>query len=343
MNTNGTMFTEVLDGFSINAKCVSYESREHYDIFNIQLLKGCKISNIESVSREIQLALRLDSSPVFIPDMKTGFLQMISAKRTDAKLSLRSIFKSKHNNMCCQIGVDSRGDVINLDITEAPHVLVAGTTGSGKSVCLHVLVANILAMRGDATQILIDPKRVEFEIYKSQMNSNIWDVYNTYDDAMMALKFAEKIMEDRYKWLATHGYKNVKDAGDDGFPALFIIIDEIGELIAQDKNEIFTKLLCKLAAKSRAAGIHFVIATQRASATVINGLIKANFPTRIVFKVASAIESRIVIDENGAENLTSRGDGILFGYNGVVMRRFKAAFVDQHEAVTYSRALSIVA
>jgi len=334
----------VFKSFSIKANCVNTKSSDYYEIFELKLIDNCRIASIEKIGKELQLALQIDTTPVFIPDYSSGYLQMIFVKRNSSKLNLSDIFTSKVLYNCeCQIGIDSFGEVINFDITKAPHLLVVGTTGSGKSVFLNVLIANLVAMGNEASVYLIDPKRVEFAVYEDAwMSSNINVVYHTYIDTILLLKKAIHTMNERYKWMAKKGYKSIKEINSK-LQTIYIIIDEINDLIQKDVTGELSSMLCELARKSRAAGIHLIIATQRASASVINGHIKANFPTRIIFKVASAVESRIVMDVNGAERLSSRGDGIIFGYDGSSIIRFKSAFVESSEVLTYTRHLHAVA
>ena len=335
---------EVFRNFSITAKCIENKSSDHYEIFNLQLTGKSTIAKIERIGRELQLALRMNGMPVFLPNYAEGFLQMVFAKTVDAKLELKDIFKNKPiQNSICQIGISSVGEVVQLDITNAPHLLVVGTTGSGKSVFLNVLIANFVAMGNDAEVYLIDPKEVEFAPYNDAWKTtNIIDVYYSYFEALHIIKTAVNTMKYRYKWLSEHGYKSVQKTNG-LFKNIYIIIDEIGDLIQKDTSGEFATLLCELARKSRAAGIHLIIASQRATTDVINGHIKANFPARVIFKVASAIESRIIMDMNGAESLGSRGDGIIFGYEGSSMIRFKSAFVEQSEVLSYARRLRLVA
>lgn len=341
---NKAVLNEMLKGYCIKAVCESVCAHNNFDIFYLKLLSGCKISALESVSREIQLTLKLDTPPVFVPDYKSGRLQMISAKKTKEKLDFKSVFKSKNvGSALCQVGMDSTGNVLEIDLTEMPHMLVTGTTGSGKSVFLNVLIANIFAMRDDAILYLVDPKQVEFSGYLWLSGTNISKLAYNLTSTLLLLDEVEKIMNKRYQWMSEHGYRSVKDFAPGVWKNIFIIIDEFSDLVLKDKKGEFTTKLCRMAAKSRAAGIHFIIATQRASVNVVNGLIKANFPVRVVFKVASSIESRIVIDMNGAENLASRGDGLISGYSDLPLTRFKSAFVDYDGVVSYTNRLRVVA
>ncbi|HUU88586.1 MAG TPA: FtsK/SpoIIIE domain-containing protein [Candidatus Glassbacteria bacterium] len=333
-NEHTLALNDAFNSYNIKATCVSASRMDSFDLFYVKILRGCKIRDLESISRELQLLLRLDSPPIFIPDSSTGYIKMVSAKNTTKVLNLKQILKDKKASMDCQIGIDVFGETVSLDLTKTPHLLIAGTTGSGKSVFLNVLVANILAMGDSASLLLADPKYVEFQSY-----DNVVGVDNDYSSVLSTLKMLQNVMEQRFQVMAKYGCRNIKEYNElttkKDFRYIFYIIDEVADLMSKDKTNEFKTKLCDLAAKSRAAGIHLVIATQRPSVNVISGLIKANFPTRIVFKTSSATDSRVIIDQIGAENLLSRGDGMMSGYDGQNIVRFKSAYVTPTEALKY--------
>ena len=325
---------DTLVGHKVNAMCTNVRRLENYDIFTLVLGDGCKIKLLENISREIQLAMKLQSPPVFHPDYSNGLLLMVAARRVDSPILLSSIIEPKKpGNYDCQLGYDMYGAKVSLDITKAPHILVSGTTGSGKSVCLNLLAANILAMgNGEATLCVTDPKMVEFEYLKDACVR----YENDYRGTVKYLQEVVDYMEERYEVLKQFGCRDISDLpAEYKTTRTFIIIDEIADLMVHDKSGRLSNLIARLAAKSRAAGIHMILATQRPSVNVVSGLIKANFPVRITFRVASSTDSRVVIDMNGAENLMPKGDGIIFGYGDRQMVRFRAAYVTPAEVMKY--------
>ena len=331
---NVNLLNDVLNSYNVKAMCVSASRMDSFDLFYVKILRGCKIKDLESISRELQLLLRLDSRPIFIPDSESGYIKMVSAKRTNKILSLNKILKSKQTSFECQVGIDVFGQVVSVDLRKTPHLLVAGSTGSGKSVFLNVLIANIIAMGDKASLLLADPKYVEFQPYSDKFIVN-----NDYDSVMSTLRSLKKVMNTRFRVMAENECRNIEEynkiTNKKDFKYIFFIIDEVADLVAKDKTKTFSESLCELAAKSRAAGIHLIIATQRPSVNVISGLIKANFPTRVVFKTSSSTDSRVIIDQIGAENLLARGDGMISGYDGSEIIRFKSAYVTSIEAKKY--------
>jgi len=334
IDENVQALNDALDAYNVKATCVSANRMDSFDLFYIKILRGCKIKDLEGISRELQLLLQLDSPPIFIPDPPTGYIKMVSAKSTTKILSLKRILRSKKQSMDCQVGIDVFGKVVSIDLRKAPHLLVAGATGSGKSVFLNVLIANILAMGSKASLILADPKYVEFQPYDEHITVN-----NTFKETLRTLTTLQNIMEKRFQAMAKQKCRNVDEynklSNVVNFKYIFYIIDEVADLVSKDKTNEFRNALCDLAAKSRAAGIHLVIATQRPSVNVINGVIKANFPVRVVFKTSSPTDSRVIIDQIGAENLMSRGDGMISGYEGQGLVRFKSAYIAPINSLKY--------
>lgn len=212
------------------------------------------------------------------------------------------------------LGVAPDGKALWHDATTFPHLMVSGTTGSGKSVFLNNIILNLVAFSKESpvNMILIDPKRVEFAPYRNLKQLSTPIITDT-DDARTVLKEAEDLMEDRYSRITDSAVRNICEynkTSEVSMPYIFIIIDEFADLVMQDKSGEIKKSVIRLAQKSRAVGIHVIIATQRPSSDVIDGLIKANFPARVAFKVSGKVDSRIILDENGAEELLGKGDMI---------------------------------
>jgi S-DNA-T family DNA segregation ATPase FtsK/SpoIIIE len=219
-----------------------------------------------------------------------------------------------------------------------PHLLIAGATGSGKSVCINAIIAGLLfqATPEELKFILIDPKRVELTLYKD-MPHLLVPVINEPEQAVTTLRWAVVEMENRYKLFASHTVRNVGDFNDRAplmglqpLPYLVIVIDELADLMMVAAGEI-EELICRIAQLARAVGIHLVVATQRPSADIITGLIKANIPSRVAFAVSSGIDSRVVLDESGAEKLLGRGDMLYLPVDAGKPVRLQGVFVSDRE------------
>lgn len=331
------ILNEILKGYKIKASCLDFETKNHFNIYHIKLAHGCKIRALENIATEIQLSLKLTSTPTFVPDPESGMVKMISTKEPDIINFSDILDKDRKNIFDVSVGIDSYGNILKIDFDKVPHLLVAGATGSGKSVFLHTLIANLL-LNNHGEQImlyLIDPKVVEFEGYKklSLVKGHI-HVRNTYEEAIKVLNTLSNVMEKRFKLLSKFGCKSVFEFNKkhkSRFTRIICIIDELADLVLRDKGKRgkseFELLVCTLAAKARAAGIHLILSTQRPSIDVITGLIKANFPIRVCFRVSSNTDSRVVLDYKGGENLIGKGDGILSGYYQSPIR-FQTAYTD---------------
>ena len=228
------------------------------------------------------------------------------------------------------IGSSVNGKDIIFDLAKNPHTLVAGTTGSGKSVLLHTIIGNTLSYY-DVDTYIIDPKNIEFSSYKGMKNVQ---VYNTFDQAVQCLHTLHEIMETRYRIILERKLPvNFFLSEQKEYPKIVLIIDEFADLIMQDNGKTLHKLVCRLANKSRAAGIFCILATQRPSVSVINGEIKANFSARISFKVSSQVDSRVILDASGADHLSGNGDAIIRNYK-YNYQRFQAASSTSEELVS---------
>lgn len=234
------------------------------------------------------------------------------------------------------IGVKPNGKAMSIDLADAPHLLVAGSTGTGKSVFINSLISSILALRDpDQVQfVMIDPKLVEFQRYRG-LPHMLMDLLVDVDEAVEALNVLVRFMDDRFSVLARAGFPDISsynsdlDSRDSPEPRLnriVIVIDEFADLIMQNKH--VEQPVVRIAQKARAAGLHLVIGTQRPVVKVVTGLIKANVPTRVCFRVPSAVDSRVVLDEKGAEKLGGPGDLLVKG-NGIFSAvRAQAPYID---------------
>lgn len=222
------------------------------------------------------------------------------------------------------LGKSLNGDIVYTDLEKAPHILVAGTTGSGKSELLHTFIASVATIKTGCSYYfsIIDPKGSEFSYYK---NKNGFDLITDMNEAVYTLKRACEIMDNRYKMLESEGLKDVSTRPD--IPRYIIVIDEIADLLMQFKDA--EKYIIRLAQKARACGIHLILGTQSPRRDVITGLIKANIPTKIALKCTTQTESRIILDQGGAEHLFGKGDMLFLANGAFTPIRIQAAYVSQ--------------
>ncbi len=258
-------------------------------------------------------------------------------------LASSTFLNSKQNSLTFALGKNVEGEVVCPDITKMPHLLVAGTTGSGKSICLSALLVSLLYKYGpeELRLILVDPKQVEFISYDKLPHLMINEIIYDVDKAIKALNWAIKEMERRYtlfKDMTENGVatKNLDEynahlpQGEEKLPKIVIILDEFGDLMLQAKKDIESRII-KLVQKARACGIHLILATQRPSVDCITGLIKSNLPTRIGFKVNSFDDARTIFDIGGAEKLLGKGDSYFRSAIDPDLARIQCCFVDTHE------------
>ena len=235
------------------------------------------------------------------------------------------------------LGKDVAGEATIADIAKMPHVLIAGSTGSGKSVCVNTLITSIIykAKPSEVKLVMVDPKVVELSVYNGIPHLLI-PVITDSKKAAGALAWAVQEMENRYAIFANKGVRNLEGYNEsitDGvgkLPQIVIIIDELADLMMVAKNDV-EDAICRLAQKARAAGMHLVIATQRPSVDVITGLIKANIPSRIAFAVSSQVDSRTILDSVGAEKLLGKGDMLFYPAGAPKPTRVQGAFIDDKE------------
>jgi S-DNA-T family DNA segregation ATPase FtsK/SpoIIIE len=234
------------------------------------------------------------------------------------------------------LGKGTGGEAVVADLTRMPHLLIAGATGSGKTVCLNSIICCLLLHNSpsEVRFIMIDPKRVELTPFNSIPHLASPVIVNT-DKALGALRWLNQEMDKRYQKLATAGARNIEGynknkQGYEKLPYLVLIIDELADLMMTGFDEV-EHILCRLAQLARATGIHIVVATQRPSVDVVTGLIKANFPTRISFAVTSQVDSRTILDSGGAEKLLGKGDMLFMPTEAAKAKRLQGCFVSDAE------------
>lgn len=322
-----SQFNKILDSYKIKAVCVSYSAFDNYTFYDVELLPGGKVRDLQKFGDEIALYLKMSGAPTVKVLHDKGLVRVEFVSSRKKTVNLFDYFTNNNipkGGLVCLLGQSTSGERVWMDLSKNPHMIVSGTTGSGKSSLLHNIVANLLNYT-DAFIFLVDPKNMEFSKYDCSV-SRI-SVSYTYSSAVKLIDNLISIMETRYSHMR-NGVSIKK------LPHLVVIIDEFADLIMQDENkELYTKL-AKLSQKCRAAKISIILSTQRPSADVINGVIKANFPARIACKVSSHIDSKVILDKPGAENLLGKGDALLRD-NLRFMDRFQVAYTTPEEVVKY--------
>ena len=335
------LLEETLNSFGIQAKLTGIAHGPAVTRFELQPAPGIKVSRITSLSDDIALNLAAMSVRIEAPIPGKAAVGVEIPNDKVEMVRLRDVLESaearKHpSRIAVGLGKDNSGRYIVADIAKMPHVLIAGQTGSGKSVCINSIIASILfrASPEEVRLILIDPKVVELSIY-NDIPHLVCPVVTDPKKAASALDWAVAEMTKRYKMFAEKGVRDIKGynkalaEGEKAMPQMVIIIDELADLMMVSPGEVEDSI-CRIAQLARACGMHLVIATQRPSVNVITGIIKANIPTRIAFSVASQVDSRTMIDHGGAEKLLGNGD-MLFVPNGMKSMRVQGAWVSDEE------------
>jgi S-DNA-T family DNA segregation ATPase FtsK/SpoIIIE len=307
-------FNKVLAGMKIAATCGSISNHGSFTFYDLILQPTCKVSKIRGLLTEIGLTLRCQP-PVIIPIAKDGIVRLQTVTGQQRNIDFHSDYTAPNDGyLPFYFGEDPEGYAVETDMAENPHMLVSGATGSGKSIALHMLIGNAIYRNVDL--FLSDPKGVEFSQYRDMRNTSAYT--STYSGTVEMVSDLIGIMDERYRLMSQIGVQSAQQSKV--IKPLMLVIDEVADLIAVDEKKRLENLLGRLAQKSRASGIYIILATQRPSVGVINGLIKANFPARLCCKVASRVDSQIVLDEVGAEHLIGRGDAILKNYNNTFTR-----------------------
>ncbi len=286
---------------------------------NVTLMKfkpkrGVKVSEVVRYENDIKLALAAKSLRILAPIPETQLIGIEVNNKTSSTIEYSKV--KKGTGLTIPIGRDVEGKDYKLDLARAPHLLVAGTTGSGKSVFLNSLIQSLSSQntKDDCKLILIDPKETEFSEYSNAKNL-VMDVITEAEEANEALEWALDMMNSRYKELKSAGVKDIRQLRakypERSFPYIVIVIDEVNDLFLNPLSEDIPTKVIRLLQKARASGIHLVLATQRPSVDVVSGLLKANLPTRISFRTATATDSKVILDQNGAEELLGNGDMLL--------------------------------
>ena len=341
---------EILANFGVNVTVTNVSCGPAVTRYELQPEMGVKVSKIVGLADDIKLNLAAADIRIEAPIPGKAAVGIEVPNKENSTVMLGNLlaskeFKDSPSKISFAVGKDIGGKVVVTDIAKMPHVLIAGATGSGKSVCINTLIMSILykATPDEVKLIMIDPKVVELSVYKGIPHLMI-DVVTDPKKAAGALNWAVAEMTRRYQAFASLNVRDIKGYnakiesipdntdGSKGhkMPQIVIIVDELADLMMVAPGEV-EEAICRLAQLARAAGIHLVIATQRPSVNVITGLIKANMPSRIAFSVTSGVDSRTIIDMNGAEKLLGKGDMLFYpsGYQKPV--RVQGAFVSDKE------------
>ena len=335
---------KTLLSFGVEAKVTNITRGPTVVRYELTPAVGVKVSKIVNLADDIALNLAAKSIRIEAPIPGKGTVGIEVPNEAKEAVYIKDViasdkFKKAESKLAFALGKDTSGDVTIGDIAKMPHVLVAGATGSGKSVCINAILTSILykAKPSEVKLILIDPKMVELSGYNGIPHLLI-PVVTDPKKAAGALDWAVNEMEARYSKFAEAGVKEIKgynklmerDASGKRLPQIVIVIDELADLMMVAANDVETSI-CRIAQKARAAGMHLVIATQRPSVDVITGVIKANIPSRIAFTVSSQVDSRTILDQVGAETLLGKGDMLYFPTGEMKPQRMQGAFVSESE------------
>ena len=341
---NADKLEKTLLSFGVEAKILEVTKGPSVTRFELQPKAGIKVSKIVNLSDDIALGLAAKGVRIEAPIPGKSAIGIEVPNKEQTPVFFREILESnefKNNNykVACALGKDITGKCIVTDISKMPHVLIAGATGSGKSVCINTLIVSILYKYSpeDVKLLMVDPKVVELSVYNGIPHLLI-PVVTDPKKAAAALNWAVNEMTRRYKLFADNGVRNVdsynelvkKGVIDKKLPYIVIIIDELADLMMACPRDV-EDYICRLAQMARAAGMHLVIATQRPSVDVITGLIKANVPSRISFAVSSQVDSRTILDSTGAEKLLGKGDMLFYPVGESKPKRVQGAFISEEE------------
>ena len=333
---------KTLQSFGIDARVAEVNLGPAVTQYALEIALGTKVSKITSLANDLALATEAPTGQIRIeaPIPGRNLIGIEIPNRSLEVVAFRTMLASSamqkaKSKLTVAMGLDVSGNPVVADLARMPHILVAGTTGSGKSVLINSIISSLL-FRGSPTEvklILIDPKRVEFSYYNG-IPHLLTPVIVEAEKILSSLKWATGEMDRRYKLFAEQGVRNIEGynelSGFQALPYIVVIIDELADLMIFAPVEV-EDTIARLAQMARATGIHLVIATQRPSVNVITGLIKANVPCRIAFNVSSMIDSRVIIDGPGAEKLLGRGDMLYIPPDQAKPTRIQGAYISEKE------------
>ena len=341
---NAAALMDTLKSFGVRIQEITYSRGPTITRYELKPDVGVRIRSIANLVDDIALSLATTGVRIEAPIPNKAAVGIEVPNKTAATVGLRSLidnpeFEEKKSILTAALGKDVGGNSVYFDIGKMPHMLIAGTTGSGKSVCINCIIMSILykASPRDVKLILIDPKKVEFQPFRSIPHLYA-PIVTDPKKAAGALASAVAEMERRFELIESVGAKNISgyneltadDPSKEYLPYIVIIIDELADLMMTAADDVETAI-CRIAQKARAAGIHLIIGTQRPSVDVVTGLIKANIPSRIAFTVASQVDSKTILDTAGADKLIGRGDMLFAPIGSTKPMRIQGAFIDDRE------------
>jgi S-DNA-T family DNA segregation ATPase FtsK/SpoIIIE len=361
---------KLLSEFNVNARVAAADTGPVVTMFELELAAGVKVSQISTLSNDMARALGVGAVRVVapLPGKHTIGIEVPNSEKEKVRMKdIMQLAGSKPGRMKLPLflGKDSAGEALVSDLTGMPHLLIAGTTGSGKSICINGIITGILLTKrpDEIKLILIDPKMVEMTAFNT-IPHLMCPIVTETKRAVQILGWATEKMDERYALLAEARVKNITEYNSLGteeiierfnpssaeeeakipkrLPYIVIVIDELADLMMTAAKEIEAYIV-RLAQKSRAVGIHIILATQRPQATVVTGLIKSNMPTRVGFRVAARLDSRIVLDQNGAETLLGEGDMLFLKPGTSDLVRAQGTFVDEIEVKRIVKYLKEIA
>jgi S-DNA-T family DNA segregation ATPase FtsK/SpoIIIE len=340
IKANANIIKRTLQNFNINIEMTEVCIGPSVTQYALKPAEGIKLSRITALNNDLALALASHPIRIEAPIPGKSLVGIEVPNRLASLVGLRRLlgeddFQKSEKPLLFALGRNVAGQPVYISLSKMPHLLIAGATGSGKSVSVHALMMSLLYRHSplDLQILAIDPKRVELNIYNN-LPHLLSPVITDAKKAIMSLKWATREMERRYEVLLNAGARDIfsyrKKANGNKMPYIIIIIDELADIMATYPRE-FEASIVRLAQMSRAVGIHLVVSTQRPSVEVITGLIKANITTRIAFQVASQVDSRTILDMAGAERLLGNGDMLYLSGDSSKPRRIQGAFVSERE------------
>lgn len=356
INELGRKLQSAFDAFGLDGKVIGAERGPTLTMFEVQLASGVSVKKLKSQRDDLGIALGTHSVRIVfpLPGRSTVGIEVPNLKRDSVRL--KDVFQGQDldvakNKLPMVLGCDTLGKKAIEDLAKMPHMLIAGTTGSGKSVCINsILVTMLLTRTPDQVRfVMIDPKQVELQVF-ADIPHLLCPVVTDMKRAPFVLEWSVRQMEDRLHQFKMVGVRSIGDYNELGvaglkkvlgdqydpeeypesIPYFVVVIDELADLMMTNKKEVETAI-ARIAAKARAAGIHLIVATQRPSTDVVTGLIKANLPVRVSFRVNTGIDSRVVLDEGGADGLLGNGDFLYRPPGSGVLVRGQGAFVSTKE------------
>jgi len=313
--------------------------------YEVRLASGVRLAQVRKVSEDLAIALMSDKVRIQAPIPGTALVGIEVANESAATIGLRSVIQKARESsyeLPLAIGTDTVGEPAVFDLTKMPHLLIAGQTGSGKSVAINAMILSLIYTKTpqECQLVLVDPKRVEMSFYKNIPHLR-GHIVTEPEDALEVFQGLVKEMERRYRVLASRQVRNINsynEVSTEKMPYIVTVVDEMADLMMTSGKEL-EACIVRLAQLARAVGIHLILATQKPVVKVITGLIKSNMPSRIAFRVSSKVDSGVILDCNGAEKLLGKGDMLFLNPESSEPERFHGAWVSDKEILSVTTAV----